>query len=237
MAKAVERKIAIYRSPNLKEWTHLSDFGPANATGGVWECPDLFPLAVDGKRKKTKWVMIVSLNPGAIAGGSGTQYFVGDFDGTTFTADNEVGEYTPPQGDLFEGFEGSTYGAWTTTGDAFGGGPAAGNVPPQGGVSGYLGSGLANSFHGEDRATGTLTSPSFHDQPPLHELPDRRRQSRARPGHHRRSGAGRDRVRRLRGRRGLRGRLDRDRHVRRNDGPPGRSATSRRLAATRASSW
>ena len=161
VAKAVERKIAIYRSPNLKDWTHLSDFGPANATGGVWECPDLFPLPVDGKRKKTKWVMIVSLNPGAIAGGSGTQYFVGDFDGTTFTADNEVGEYTPPQGDLYEGFEGSTYGAWTTTGGAFGDGPAAGNVPPQGGVSGYLGSGLANSFHGEDRATGTLTSPSF----------------------------------------------------------------------------
>ena len=83
VSKAVERKIAIYRSPNLKDWTHLSDFGPANATGGVWECPDLFPLAVDGKRKQTKWVMIVNLNPGAIAGGSGAQYFVGDFDGTT----------------------------------------------------------------------------------------------------------------------------------------------------------
>jgi levanase len=161
VAKAVERKIAIYRSPNLKDWTHLSDFGPANATGGVWECPDLFPLAVDGKRKRTKWVMIVNLNPGSIAGGSGAQYFVGDFDGTTFTADNEVGEYTPPQGDLYEGFEGSTYGAWTTTGDAFGAGPAAGNVPPQGGVGGFLGNGLANSFHNEDRGTGTLTSPSF----------------------------------------------------------------------------
>jgi fructan beta-fructosidase len=161
VAKAVEHKIAIYSSPNLKDWTHLSDFGPANATGGVWECPDLFPLAVDGKRRQTKWVMIVNLNPGAIAGGSGAQYFVGDFDGTTFTADNEVGEYTPPAGDLYEGFEGATYGDWSTTGDAFGDGPAAGNVPPQGGVSGYLGNGLANSFHNEDRGTGTLTSPSF----------------------------------------------------------------------------
>jgi levanase len=161
VSKAVERKIAIYRSPNLKDWTHLSDFGPANATSGVWECPDLFPLAVDGKRKKTKWVMIVNLNPGGIAGGSGAQYFVGDFDGTTFTADNKVGDYTPPQGDLYEGFEGSSYGAWSTTGDAFGGGPAAGNVPPQGGVSGFLGTGLANSFHNEDRGTGTLTSPTF----------------------------------------------------------------------------
>jgi len=161
VSKALEHKIAIYSSPNLKQWTHLSDFGPANATGGAWECPDLFPLKVDGSRRKTKWVMIVNVNPGGIAGGSGAQYFVGDFDGTTFHADNELGSYTPPSGDLFEGFEGSTYGAWTTTGDAFGDGPAAGNVPPQGGVAGYLGKGLANSFHNEDRGTGTLTSPSF----------------------------------------------------------------------------
>ena len=95
-----------YGSTDLKSWTHLSDFGPANATGGVWEVPDLFPLAVDGDRK-TKWVLIVNLNPGGIAGGSGAQYFVGDFDGTTFRADNVLGDYTPPAGDLYEGFEGA----------------------------------------------------------------------------------------------------------------------------------
>ena len=88
--KALQRKVAIYRSKDLKAWTHLSDFGPANAVGGAWECPDLFPLEVDGKRHKTKWVMLVSLNPGGIAGGSGMQYFVGDFDGTRFTADDAV---------------------------------------------------------------------------------------------------------------------------------------------------
>ena len=159
--KAVQRKVAIYRSDDLKSWTHLSDFGPANAVGGAWECPDLFPLEVDGKRHKTKWVMLVSLNPGGIAGGSGMQYFVGDFDGTTFRADNIAGDYTPPAGTVFAGFDGASYEGWTTTGDAFGAGPAQGNVPPQGGVAGYLGSGLANSFHGEDRGTGTLTSPTF----------------------------------------------------------------------------
>ncbi len=159
--KALQRKVAIYRSKDLKAWTHLSDFGPANAVGGAWECPDLFPLEVNGKRHKTKWVMLVSLNPGGIAGGSGMQYFVGDFDGTTFRADNIAGDYTPPAGTLFAGFDATTYEGWTTTGDAFGTGPAQGNVPPQGGVSGYLGSGLANSFHGEDRGTGTLTSPTF----------------------------------------------------------------------------
>ena len=66
----------------------MSDFGPANAVGGVWECPDLFPLAVDGDPAKTKWVMVVNLNPGGIQGGSAGQYFVGDFDGTRFTADD-----------------------------------------------------------------------------------------------------------------------------------------------------
>jgi levanase len=158
---AVEHKVRLYSSKNLKDWTLMSDFGPANAVGGVWECPDLFPLAVDGDPAKTKWVMVVNLNPGGIQGGSAGQYFVGDFDGTRFTADNVAGPYTPPAGTVFEGFDGATYDGWTATGNAFGDGPAQGNVPPQGGVTGYVGSGLANSFHHEDGGTGTLTSPEF----------------------------------------------------------------------------
>lgn len=80
----LQRKIRFYASPNLKKWTHLSDFGPAGSIAGIWECPDLFPLRVDGK---TKWVLLVNVNSGAPVGGSGCQYFVGDFDGTTFTPD------------------------------------------------------------------------------------------------------------------------------------------------------
>jgi fructan beta-fructosidase len=158
VVKAIQRKVAIYASKDLKSWRHLSDFGPANAVGGAWECPDLFPLKVDGK---TKWVMLVSLNPGGIAGGSGMQYFVGDFDGTSFRADNIAGDYTPPPGTLFEGFEDTGFGGWTPAGQAFGTGPAQGNAPGQGGVSNYIGNGLANSFHGGDATTGTLTSPTF----------------------------------------------------------------------------
>ena len=160
VVKAVQRKVAIYRSDDLKEWEHLSDFGPANAVGGIWECPDLFPLPVDGKRKRQKWVMIVSLNPGAIAGGSGTQYFVGDFDGTTFTADN-VQDYAPPAGEVYEDFEGADYGDWTTTGTAFGDGPASGTLPGQQPVSGFEGDRLVNSFIDFDSSQGTLTSPPF----------------------------------------------------------------------------
>ena len=83
VAKPQEFKIAFFTSKDLINWSHLSDFGPLGATGGCWECPDLFPLHMeDGS---TKWVLIVSLNPGGIAGGSGTQYFVGDWDGREFT--------------------------------------------------------------------------------------------------------------------------------------------------------
>jgi levanase len=160
VVRALEHKVDIYGSPNLKTWTHLSEFGPAGATGGAWECPDLFPLAVDGNPRNIKWVMVVNLNPGGIAGGSGGQYFVGDFDGTTFTSDDPP-SYTPPTGTVLEDFENPTYGSWTTSGDAFGDAPTAGNAPGQGGVAGYLGDQLANSFHGGDGARGTLTSPEF----------------------------------------------------------------------------
>lgn len=80
-----QRKIQFYESANLKEWTHLSDFGPAGATGGIWECPALFRVPVEGTRDSSRWVLQVDLNPGSIAGGSGGQYFVGRFDGTSFT--------------------------------------------------------------------------------------------------------------------------------------------------------
>jgi fructan beta-fructosidase len=81
--EAVARQVVIYTSANLRDWSLQSRFGPAHAVGGVWECPDLFPLRIAGT-DETRWVLVVSLNPGGIAGGSGAQYFIGDFDGATF---------------------------------------------------------------------------------------------------------------------------------------------------------
>lgn len=87
MTLAAGDRVKIYTSTNLKNWTFASDFGATQGNhGGVWECPDLFPLNVDGGAT-TKWVMVVS-NSGAPAGGSGWQYFVGTFNGTTFINDN-----------------------------------------------------------------------------------------------------------------------------------------------------
>jgi sucrose-6-phosphate hydrolase SacC (GH32 family) len=85
VAKPQEFKIAFFRSKDLKSWEHLSDFGPLGATSGIWECPDLFPLTTPSG--EIKWVLIVSLNPGGITGGSGTQYFIGDWNREIFTTD------------------------------------------------------------------------------------------------------------------------------------------------------
>ena len=90
VALSTEHKVQFYASDDLKEWTHLSDFGPSGAVGGVWECPDLFELPIDGDTNRTRWVLQVDLNPGAPAGGSGGQYFVGHFDGEAFTSDVAV---------------------------------------------------------------------------------------------------------------------------------------------------
>jgi fructan beta-fructosidase len=87
-----QHKVKLFGSTDLKHWTALSDFGPAGATGGAWECPDLFRLPVDGNAGQTKWVLSVNLNPGGVAGGSGNQYFVGSFDGTNFSSEVPAGQ-------------------------------------------------------------------------------------------------------------------------------------------------
>jgi fructan beta-fructosidase len=81
-------KVRFYGSTDLKSWNALSDFGPAGATGGAWECPDLIQLGIDGTQNESRWVLIVNIYPGGVTGGSGGQYFVGQFDGTRFTNDN-----------------------------------------------------------------------------------------------------------------------------------------------------
>jgi fructan beta-fructosidase len=82
MTLATKDRVTFYSSPNLKSWVRESDFGvDAGAHGGVWECPDLFPIQHNGKQV---WVLIVNINPGGPNQGSAGQYFLGDFDGKTF---------------------------------------------------------------------------------------------------------------------------------------------------------
>jgi len=82
MTLATKDCVTFYSSPDLKNWTKESTFGKtAGAHGGVWECPDLIEMELNGQQK---WVLLVSINPGAPNGGSATQYFVGEFDGHQF---------------------------------------------------------------------------------------------------------------------------------------------------------
>ena len=81
--------VELWSSPDLRDWEHLSDFGADQGLHtAVWECPDLFPLPVEGGDDgEVRWVLTVSVGDSEATDGSTAQYFVGDFDGTTFTRD------------------------------------------------------------------------------------------------------------------------------------------------------
>jgi fructan beta-fructosidase len=87
-ALSPQHKLRLFSSTDLKHWIALSDFGPAGAVGGAWECPDLFPLSVEGEPGETRWLLSININPGGVAGGSGNQYFIGQFDGMKFINEN-----------------------------------------------------------------------------------------------------------------------------------------------------
>ncbi|HTH48953.1 MAG TPA: glycoside hydrolase family 32 protein [Candidatus Limnocylindria bacterium] len=73
--------------------------------------------------------------------------------------------FLPPalgaESQIIADFEGADYAGWVATGTAFGDGPAHGALPEQSPVGGYRGMGYVNSYHGTDKAIGTLTSPEF----------------------------------------------------------------------------
>lgn len=108
MTLATKDRITFYSSSNLKNWVKESEFGATTgAHGGVWECPDLFPLKLNGK---TYWILIVNLNPGGPNGGSATQYFIGQFNGNKFIAINDKTRWVDYGPDEYAGV------TWNNTG-------------------------------------------------------------------------------------------------------------------------
>ena len=88
MIVSADKEMRFYSSADLKNWVYMSSFGEGyGVQPNQFECPDFFELPVDGNPDKKKWVMIVNVNPGCMFGGSATEYFVGDFDGTKFTCE------------------------------------------------------------------------------------------------------------------------------------------------------
>ncbi|XZE22294.1 glycoside hydrolase family 32 protein [Pirellulaceae bacterium SH449] len=87
VAFATEKVIGIFGSPDLKSWSELSRFGPAGVRHKPnWECPDLFELPIENEAGQKMWVLEADMGDGSIAGGSGSEYFVGHFDGVRFQA-------------------------------------------------------------------------------------------------------------------------------------------------------
>lgn len=87
MVLAAGDHVLFYISSDLKTWEQSGSFGHGyGSTSGVWETPDLFQLPINGS--DSRWVLTVGVGDGACAGGSGTQYFIGSFDGKTFTSQN-----------------------------------------------------------------------------------------------------------------------------------------------------
>ncbi|MBI9070411.1 MAG: glycoside hydrolase family 32 protein [Melioribacteraceae bacterium] len=84
-----KRKVQLYESTNLIDWSLMSDFGSVGSIKGIWECPDLFPLFVDDNKNNEKWVLTVNVISNSISGGSGAQYFIGIFDGQKFILDQD----------------------------------------------------------------------------------------------------------------------------------------------------
>lgn len=88
LALAAGNSIEFFVSSNLKDWTQSGSFGGGEYGSklGVWETPDIFLLPVHGS--DPRWVLTMGVGSGGPAGGSGTQYFIGHFDGRTFTSEN-----------------------------------------------------------------------------------------------------------------------------------------------------
>lgn len=109
MTLATDDCVTFYSSKDLKNWNRESDFGKTiGAHGGVWECPDLYAAKFNGK---LVYVLLVSMNPGGPNGGSATQYFIGDFDGKTFSPVDTKTRWLDYGPDNYAGI------TWSNTGD------------------------------------------------------------------------------------------------------------------------
>ena len=90
MIVAADKEMCFYDSEDLKDWNYMSSFGEGYGVQPCqFECPDMVELPVDGDTEHKKWALIVNVNPGCYFGGSATQYFIGDFDGTRFICDSK----------------------------------------------------------------------------------------------------------------------------------------------------
>ncbi|WP_420458686.1 glycoside hydrolase family 32 protein [Neolewinella sp.] len=187
MVFAAQDRVLFWRSDNLIDWERLSAFGQdIGGHGGVWECPDIFPLQIV-ETGETRWVLLVSINPGGPNGGSATQYFVGNFDGTAFTLDP-----------TFAGEVRNSNAVWLDYGRDNYAGVSWANIPDTDGRRLFMGW-MSNWAYARDVPTtvwrGAMTVPrtlSLHQTPegyrvyssPVEELTQLRREAQVFHGEH-----------------------------------------------------
>ena len=117
---AAGQETQFYSSKNLIDWNFESRFGEGVGNHkGVWECPDLFPMKIK-ETGVTKWVHLVSINPGGPNGGSATQYFIGTFDGSSFKLDPQFQASINKNHDYWvdfgkDNYAGVTFSNWKDT--------------------------------------------------------------------------------------------------------------------------
>ncbi|MBI4939208.1 MAG: glycoside hydrolase family 32 protein [Actinobacteria bacterium] len=94
LVRAADRVVEVWRSGDLLDWERTGTVGPYDVPSGVtpgepffWEMPDLVRLPVVDEPGRSEWVLLLSVNPGGPAGGSGQAYAVGRFDGRAFAPD------------------------------------------------------------------------------------------------------------------------------------------------------
>jgi fructan beta-fructosidase len=91
-----QHQVQLYSSTDLRQWQEESRFGPIGATDGDWECPDLFFLPVaNGQAGDGRWILKIDVFRSHTLAGSGSQVFVGDFDGHRFQVDPTDTATTP----------------------------------------------------------------------------------------------------------------------------------------------
>jgi fructan beta-fructosidase len=81
-------KVQFYKSVNLIDWKLSGEFGGIGDRAKIWECPDLYELQVESEPNRTRWVLSLSGSHPVGPDFVGMQYFVGQFDGLTFVADD-----------------------------------------------------------------------------------------------------------------------------------------------------
>jgi sucrose-6-phosphate hydrolase SacC (GH32 family) len=86
---------ALFASPDLRSWARLQEI----YLPGRGECPDFFPMPLDGNRENTKWVFWAADG----------HYLIGTFDGNRFSPETDIKSTYCAEKELSNGYAAQTW--------------------------------------------------------------------------------------------------------------------------------